>query len=120
MISAWKSQVAELEALAARYHQLEHQEKVQRQGLRRHVEVHWLRGQTLFWTAVTGWIWFSRRRDMETEDRGGLVAELLASFWIMQRWRRMTDRAATLARRAEQAATESPATAHPKRNAHHP
>ncbi len=111
MIGAWKSQVREVERLRQRYHDLDREEHAMRAEVRHHVEAHWLRGETLLWTAVTGWIWFSRRRDMGEEERGGLLAELLASFWIMQRWRRLTDRAASIAKRVD---TES------ERSGHHP
>ncbi|KAA9132712.1 hypothetical protein F3N42_05725 [Marinihelvus fidelis] len=100
MISAWRRQARELERLRAQRLTAVGTERARRARLILEVESRWLQAETLLWTAVTGWIWFSRRRDLAEEERGGLVAELIASLFIMQRWRRLSQKARRTARRA--------------------
>jgi hypothetical protein len=96
MIRAWQKQVRQVAVLQRAGHLAARGEQDRKQALRRYVEDTWLRTETLLWVAVTGAIWWSRRRDLEKEERGNLLAELLASAWIMQRWRQLAAKARSM------------------------
>ncbi|MEJ8569145.1 hypothetical protein [Elongatibacter sediminis] len=51
------------------------------------------RYETALWVSVTAAIWLRRRNRQDSEERSGPLAEVLASLWIMNRWRRLAERA---------------------------
>jgi hypothetical protein len=64
-----------------------------RHELKTRIEHFVFRIETVLWISVTGAIWMARRKSTSTEERGNQLAEILASYWVMQRWRRVIRRA---------------------------
>jgi hypothetical protein len=114
MSFSWLRQKRKVERLTARVEGLVAEERDRRSMLTSWTRAYVTRYETVFWAGITGFVFLSRRRQEDKDDRRNLFVELGLAAWAVQRWRKLPQRVeASLDRAREQLRTAAhPGTEH--------